>query len=173
MALSQRLTEMGFVSGAVVKNEDVYYQGTKQPGFCTSPFCACAPSGYIAGITRCYLTYKGPRQEDVCQSREEIQTGVEDPQATALLLERLGFTPLLTVKKTRRHYHSDAVTACLDAVEGLGPFLELEMLTAQESQQREAGEQLITLLEKMELDQKDLTRQSYLELLLEKQTQGG
>ncbi|MGI6403336.1 MAG: class IV adenylate cyclase [Oscillospiraceae bacterium] len=174
MALSQRLTEMGFVSGAVVKNEDVYYQGTKQPGVLHQSILRLRTSrDILAGITRCYLTYKGPRQEDVCQSREEIQTGVEDPQATALLLERLGFTPLLTVKKTRRHYHSDAVTACLDAVEGLGPFLELEMLTAQESQQREAGEQLMTLLEKMELDQKDLTRQSYLELLLEKQTQGG
>jgi len=169
MALAKQLTEeLDFVSGAVVKDEDVYYQGNGQPILRLR-----TSRDILAGITRCYLTYKGPREDSVCKIREEIETGVEDPQATALLLERLGFSPLVTVKKTRRYYYSGVVTACLDAVEGLGPFLELEMLSAQDSQQQEAGEELLAILEKMGLDPRHLTYQTYLELALEKEGQQG
>ncbi len=172
MALAQRLTEMGFVPGAVVKDEDVYFQAKGEgTGLHNQVLRLRTSRDLLGGYTRCYLTYKGPREENIRQSREEIQTGIEDVDATALLLERLGYSPLLTVKKTRRHYHTDAVTACLDAVEGAGPFLELEILAPQEGQQ-EALERLMALLGEIGLEEKHLIHQSYLELLLAKGGQG-
>ena len=168
MTLAQRLTEMGFVQGAVVKDEDVYFQGKGEgTGLHNQVLRLRTSRDLLAGYTRCYLTYKGPREESVRQSREEIQTGIEDADAAAQLLERLGYSPLLTVKKPRRHYHIDAVTACLDAVEGVGPFLELEILAPQEEQQ-EAFKRLMSLLKEIGLEEKHLTHQSYLELLLGK-----
>lgn len=165
--LAQQLTEQGFAFGGVAKQEDVYYGGT---ALHHQVLRLRTSRDLLAGNTRCYLTYKGTRDRSI-QSREEIQTVVEDGEATGLLLKCLGFTPLLTVKKTRRHYHSGPVTVCLDAVEGLGPFVELEILVAQDSQQQEALERLMVLLKEIGLDQKHLIHHSYWELLFKKDGQ--
>lgn len=82
------------------------------------------------------VTYKGPKN-DISRTEIEIilepaiQTGDNTP---SMLLDALGFTPLVTVTKNRRIAVYDResipryITICLDEVSGLGKFVELEAL---------------------------------------------
>lgn len=76
------------------------------------------------------LTYKGPRQAGTGaaagKAREEIEVPVAaDPRP---LLLALGFTEGPAVHKRRRSADWDGVALALDEVEGLGTFLELEVV---------------------------------------------
>ena len=89
---------------------------------------------------------------------------VEDPAALgALLSEALGV--LGEVKKVRRLYFIERTRVHLDQVEGLGDFLELEvMLDASDSQQQ--GEATAySLMGKLGIRQSDLIDRAYLDLL--------
>jgi hypothetical protein len=59
----------------------------------------------------------------------------------------LGFFTVPAVIKHRQWLHLDNVTACLDSVEDLGDFLELEMVIADASEKEAALNDLIALLE--------------------------
>lgn len=110
------------------------------------------------------LTYKGPRMEskDV-KAREEVTLKVSDPLAAQRIIERLGFEEMMVVRKRRVNYLYDKVQIALDHVEGLGEFVELELVT-------EDPERAMVVLEEVRacLALKDLERMTYLEMLLEK-----
>lgn len=110
------------------------------------------------------LTYKGPRMNiERAKGREEITIGAENPLAAQMIVERLGFEEFCIVKKTRSSYLFDKLRVELDDVEGLGEFVELEVLT--ESPER--GTELLETIRK-ELSLEKLEQRTYLELILEK-----
>ena len=80
----------------------------------------------------------------------------------------LGFKPVITVRKKRRVYafarDGFDMEACFDNVEGVGEFVELEIL-ADESQYETAKATLLTAA--AELGLTDVERRSYLAMLLE------
>jgi len=79
---------------------------------------------------RAELTYKGPRMPSTTgKSREEITLRTEDPLAAQRIVERLGFKEGFTVTKKRDSYLLDKLRIELDDVEGLGEYVELEVLT--------------------------------------------
>ncbi len=85
---------------------------------------------------RCALTYKGPKVDQTTKSRAEIELpfdpSVQDPNQVAELLEQLGFRPVAKVLKRRRTGSADrygqAITIDHDDVQGLGEFVELEVV---------------------------------------------
>ena len=109
------------------------------------------------------ITYKGPKLDDQSKTREEIEISISSAERMALVLERLGFKPVLSVSKTRRIYGLRGISVCLDSVKGLGDFVEFEY----EGGSMEEGKQAIFLLMK-DLNISGNERRSYLELLLEK-----
>lgn len=74
----------------------------------------------------CELTYKGPREQGDLKAREEVTISLNDPDALMLILGRLGFSEVARVRKVREVYVVSGVEVALDAVEGLGDFIELE-----------------------------------------------
>lgn len=54
--------------------------------------------------------------------------GIDDAETTREILISLGYKRLYPVTKLRQYYHKGMMTACVDQVEGLGSFLELEIL---------------------------------------------
>ncbi|NND64458.1 MAG: CYTH domain-containing protein, partial [Gammaproteobacteria bacterium] len=58
----------------------------------------------------------------------EHTTEVSDPAETRELLQLVEYLPLVRVKKTRRKAKQGHTAICLDQVEGLGNFIEVEML---------------------------------------------
>lgn len=90
------------------------------------------------------ITYKGSKRTagtgSVAKQRTEIEIPFEDgPEAVARfreLLTHLGYRPTAVVRKSRRivrltrdHF---ALEVCLDEVEGLGNFVEVEIVAAEE-----------------------------------------
>ena len=73
---------------------------------------------------------------------------------------------MFTVDKERRTFLRDGVTACLDQVEGLGSYLELERLLPDSGDRDAAVDGLLALLEDLGVSRRALERRSYLELLM-------
>lgn len=124
-----------------------------------------------AGVETALLAYKGPLVDDASKTREESETVVGDGDATAEALESLGFEPAATVRKDRERYAVDDYVVTLDAVGGLGEFVEVEASSAIESgdseRVRAAREGAFDVLRSLGLDPDDQLRTSYLGLLLE------
>jgi len=109
--------------GERVVEEDVYYQHPCRDFLETDEAVRVrATDGRSKSIT-----YKGPRMgEGSVKRRVEIVVEVSrgDPHR---LLERLGFTPVVRVRKERTYYKlGEGVVVTLDRVEGLGCFVEVE-----------------------------------------------
>ena len=121
-------------------------------------------------ITTTKMTYKGPLVEAESKTREEHETGVDDGEAAAGILDGLGFEPAATVEKERERFTLDGYTVTLDSVDGVGSFVEVEQETTEDGiQAARRGAQ--TLLRDLGLDPEEQVRTSYLGLLLAGDTQ--
>jgi|AMFO01.1.fsa_nt_gi adenylyl cyclase CyaB, putative len=116
------------------------------------------------------LTYKGPKLRGEAKVREEIEVEIGSDKQAMQLFERLGFKEVATVRKTRRRFLLAGASVCLDEVEGLGHFLELELCCEQE-RIGEARRRLGELASGLGLDPAEAVSQSYLELLLARRPQ--
>ncbi len=117
----------------------------------------------------CELTYKGPRMASQSNSkaREELTVSVDDALAARRLLERLGFEEFATVSKRRASFLLDKLRVDVDEVEGLGEFVELELVTEDPSR----AEQLMDMVrEKLPLA--EAVTETYLEMVLRKRLKG-
>ena len=72
------------------------------------------------------LTFKGPGQgRPGVKTREEIETAVADPDAAAVVLERLGYRPTFRYQKFREVYRWRDQEIVIDETP-IGTFLEIE-----------------------------------------------
>jgi adenylate cyclase, class 2 len=118
-----------------------------------------------------FVTYKGPKVDAETKTRRELElplaAGSEISAQFAALFVALGFRPVATVKKTRRSgmlaWEAHQVEVCLDEVEGVGSFLELE-IGADDAGLEAAKAALKSLAQRLDLE--SAVRSSYLELLL-------
>ena len=117
------------------------------------------------------ITYKGPRLDTTTKTREELELALPEGEATfdgfSALLGALSFVPVGQVRKQRRKAHVDwqdrRIEVSLDEVEGLGTFVELELVVPPE--EFEAAKACIgSLAERLGLAESE--RRSYLCLLL-------
>ena len=154
---------LGFVPEGRVREVDVYYQGVDRDFRKTDE--ALRLRQEEGDRTACFLTYKGPKLDQVSCARQELEVAVSDPDTTAELLEALGLRPAFLVDKTRQTLRLEDVTLCLDQVAGLGPFLELELLVEQEADRAAAEARLLAILDDLGVERHRLSRSSYLELL--------
>lgn len=120
------------------------------------------------------ITYKGPKIDQTTKTRREIDLPLPSGPATfeqwTLLLKKLGFTPVGQVHKERDKAWLDwegyRVEISLDTIEGLGSFVELEVI-ADEAELDQAKAVIASLARKLTLVETE--RRSYLCLLLEKE----
>ncbi len=118
-----------------------------------------------------FLTYKGPKKPGPVKIRTELEIPLLDGDRSAedmtRLLVHLGYRPVAVVRKRRRHFHLQRgefqLTVCLDEVDELGHFVEVEVLAPdeQESAARTVMEETAQALGLTALE-----RRSYLGLLL-------
>ena len=121
-----------------------------------------------------FLTYKGPKQPGTVKVRTELEIPLRDGDEAAeqfmQLLAHLGYRFVAVVRKHRRHYHLErggfALIVCLDEVEQVGRFVEVEIVAPEE--QAEAARSVLTETAAA-LGLTQLERRSYLNLLLSAQ----
>lgn len=116
------------------------------------------------------LTYKGPKVGGPTKTRHEIETtfgsGRQTCEQLAETLEILGFRRVRTVVKQRvafaLSWDGYDYTLALDTVEGLGEFIEIELL-ANEDDRDAAGAAVLKLAGRLQLQEPE--RRSYLGML--------
>jgi adenylate cyclase class 2 len=113
------------------------------------------------------LTYKGPKLDGISKTREELETPV-DEVIIIKILNTLGFSKAEVVRKRREIFKAGEIIICLDEVEGLGEFLELEIAVENEKELEASRAKLFELLKQFGFEEKDSIRTSYLEMVLEK-----
>src|SRR5688572_1524859 len=117
------------------------------------------------------LTYKGPRRDATSKTRTELEVpcppGDELAEALLKLFRYLGYRPTAVVHKRRRIFEwardGFTVHACLDDVEGVGRFVELEIV-ADEKDLDAARETVLRTAAELQLGPTE--PRSYLEQLL-------
>jgi adenylate cyclase class 2 len=118
-----------------------------------------------------FLTYKGPKHPGAVKVRTELEVPLRDGEEAAeqilRLLAHLGYRAVAVVRKRRRMYHLQrggfALIVCLDEVEQLGRFAEVEIVAPDE--QVDAARSVLAETAAA-LGLTNLERRSYLNLLL-------
>jgi adenylate cyclase class 2 len=116
------------------------------------------------GGIRYKLTFKGPRSSMDVKVREEIEMDLADDRLLEIF-RKLGFRDLV-VRKVRDEYSRGDLKVCIDDVEGLGVFMEVEVLNP-ESKEAYMNK-LMELLSSLNLSNRPLIVKTYLELLLQR-----
>jgi adenylate cyclase class 2 len=91
----------------------------------------------------------------------EIETKVDDPDAMHAILDKLGYAPMVEVKKVRRKGKLGEYEICLDEVEQLGSFVELEKLTSDDADPLKTEDELLNVLESIGLSRSDRVLKCY------------
>jgi adenylate cyclase len=111
------------------------------------------------------IFYRRPDQAGPGQSEYRI-TPTEDPEGLrAVLSDALGVTG--RVRKTRVLYLADRARIHLDHVEGLGDFLELEVVLTDGESSRPGEADARFLMERLRISDEDLVEVAYVDLLAE------
>lgn len=169
-ALESWLQQQGFVCTAEYRQEDDYYNHPAR-NFLETDEAVRLRRVLSAGRDKTVFTYKGPNRSDRGQSREELECGVEDAPTMRAALERLGFRAVASVYKNRRDYKKADVTVCLDEVEELGSFFEIEIV-CEDAEAAAAAERLAALMGELAFVSPAEEGRTYLELLLRRAKHG-
>jgi len=157
------LEKLGAEKGKSEKQSDIYF---------AAPYRDFAKTDEALRIRsldgKSVLAYKGPKLDAVSKTRKEVETFVEAGPTTQIL-HALGFAEAGTVQKTREVFRLEELSVCLDTVEGLGEFLEVEILAGEESKLEASRAKLFEFLKRIGLGKAESIRTSYLEMLLEKE----
>lgn len=167
--VEERLVTLGAVPGATQEETDLYY-AHPQRDFATTDEALRVRTRTIATDPLHILTYKGPRVAGPTRAREEFEVTLQGDITP--ILTRLAFRLAGRVHKTRRSFDIDGLTVTLDQVEGLGAFVEVEVLAprpgdadADEDPLPALRERVLALVDRLGLGPEE-TR-SYLEMVLE------
>ncbi|MEM4617012.1 MAG: class IV adenylate cyclase [Archaeoglobaceae archaeon] len=106
------------------------------------------------------LTYKGPKVDSETKSREEVNLEVNSFDDALKLFELLGFKKFRTVRKRRKIFKLEKAIICIDSVEGLGDFIEIEVEGGLEKK-----EEIFKIAETLGYSRAESIRLSYLEML--------
>jgi len=170
--LSAAVERLGFVPIYSCREEDTYYNGIGRDFRETDEALRIRSHTQDGHVEAC-VTYKGPKQDARSQTRIELETEVASPGTMRAILERLGFRKVLDVCKNRRGYCRSGMNLCLDEVDGLGRFLELEIVApdgTEDAQRETLLDRLFSVLDELGVPRENLTRSSYLELLMARAT---
>jgi adenylate cyclase class 2 len=166
-AVERRLAECGAAAGEALHEADHYFNSPDRDFARTDEALRLRRIGPAN-----FVTYKGPKQGTRGKTRTEIEVPLAEGDAVAedfqRLLVHLGYRPTAVVRKHRRLYRLRRdgydLEVCLDEVEGLGRFAEVEIRAP--ADQAEAAQQVLrATAAALGLPEQE-ERRSYLELLL-------
>ena len=168
-AILSKLEQLQAVCGSPCEQRDLYYAHPVRDFAETDEALRIRRDG-----ERNIVTYKGPLVDLQTKTRREIEVPLADGAAAfeqfGEILTILGFRPVRTVAKKRTPYRlvweEQELETMLDEVEGLGTFLEIE-LVVDESRCDAARDSILRLADRLGLENSE--RRSYLCLLLERE----
>ena len=165
--VEKSLEKLGFVKAGLVREEDVYFDNEssriRENG---EALRVRKVTNLATDESETRITFKGKKLDQVSMTRKELETGVSDAEVCIQILEAIGYQAIPPeVVKTRQEYTFENVTACIDQVQNLGDFLELEILIEEDENKENALLQIEKILQRLGYTLKDTTRTSYLSML--------
>jgi adenylate cyclase class 2 len=121
----QKLKELEFVFDDSIVQEDTIYTDIVAgwPAFSTDRTALRIRKSN----GKSYFTYKKSVTNELDKIEREVEVG--DGEIMEDIIRLLGFSHISTVKKKRVEAHLNDINVCLDEVEGLGKFIEVEKMT--------------------------------------------
>lgn len=161
--MEEKLAEIGAVKTKKEFQEDIYFN---------SPIVDFAKTDEALRIrttkedddTNIFITYKGPKIDKESKTRHEIEMGIEDSRKCSDIFEAIGFRKVRAVRKNRQYYTYENFEISLDDIEGLDPYMEIEIALSDGEDYSEAQNSIFKLFEKLGITD-GFERTSYLELL--------
>lgn len=111
-----------------------------------------------------FITYKGPKLNKEAKTRKEVEMSIESAGKAKDIFEEIGFKEVRTVRKNRQYYTYENFEISLDDVEGLPPYMEIEIALRNGEDYSQAQDKIFELFEKLGITD-GFERTSYLELL--------
>ncbi|MCQ2473551.1 MAG: class IV adenylate cyclase [Saccharofermentans sp.] len=173
-SIEKKLIELGFKKGQTLQEIDYYYNGVDRDFRASGEALrlrlveSLDGSAVVAdrpGEPLIQMTYKGPKLDNVSMSRVEHQVNIDNFETMLSILSSLGYKPVEPVIKLRRELFSEEICACVDTVDGLGGYLELEIMADEESQRENALDKISVVLKQLGYSISDTTTTSYLSML--------
>ncbi|MBR6993851.1 MAG: class IV adenylate cyclase [Methanobrevibacter sp.] len=161
--MEEKLAEIGAAKAKKEFQEDIYFN---------SPVVDFAETDEALRIrttkendeTNIFITYKGPKIDKESKTRREIEMGIEDSQKCSDIFKEIGFKKVRTVRKNRQYYTFENFEISLDDIEGLDPYMEIEIALSDGEDYSQAQNSIFDLFEKLGITD-GFERTSYLELL--------
>ena len=111
-----------------------------------------------------FITYKGPKLNEKAKTRKEVEMTIESANKARDIFEEIGFKAARTVRKNRQYYTFENFEISLDDVEGLPPYMEIEIALDESEDYTDAQKQIFELFSKLGITD-GFERTSYMELL--------
>ena len=157
--LEKKLIEKGCVFSEPIGQHDVIYSNTANP-----TNWAKSTEGHITVRIR----REGERAELNLKQQQtyemdniEYESEIEKPEVIHKMLELLGWKPEVEVKKTRKKGKLGKYEVCLDKVEKLGNFIELEKMTEHDDDPETVRKELFSAIKPFGLSEKDEETKGY------------
>ena len=165
--VEENLVKMGFSKSGLACEEDIYFDNdSRQIRKSGEALRVRKETDLLSEKSNAVITYKGRKMDSISMSRKELETGVADAEVCIRILEALGFQIIPPkVVKIRQTYTFEQMTACIDRVQDLGDFLELEIVIPEEESKDNALRKIEKVLQKLGYSLSDTTRNSYLSML--------
>lgn len=163
----RRLQDCGFSAGPVHRETDRYFNS---PHYdlreADKALRIRRVTDLETGRTWAEFNCKGPKLDQISVSRKEIEIPLEYPDRMEEILEELSFCPVeCSVTKIRHYFSRGRMTAAADRVEGLGDFLELEIVEQGEEKRASCLGEIEEVMTKMGYSMEESVRSSYLTML--------
>ena len=162
--IAEKLAACGCVLSAPIRQHDTIYT----PAGSTEEFSNAKEGDIIPRIRRGdgpTVEFNLKRQRSSEGDNIEYETEVKDADAIHGILVALGYKPEVEVKKVRRKGKLGEYEICLDDVEGLGTFVELEALVPDDADPNAVRENLFKALDPLGLSRTDEEVRGYDTLL--------
>ncbi|WP_292605723.1 class IV adenylate cyclase [Methanobrevibacter sp. UBA188] len=157
--MEKRLENLGALKSKKEFQEDIYF---------ASPIVDFAQTDEALRIrttnNNIFITYKGPKLNKDAKTRKEVEMSIESAGKAKDIFEEIGFKEVRTVRKNRQYYTYENFEISLDDVEGLNPYMEIEISLEDGNDYDYAQKSIFELFEKLGITE-GFERTSYLELL--------
>jgi adenylate cyclase class 2 len=91
----------------------------------------------------------------------EHETIVEDDVELEKIIQHINFTPYSDLTKTRQKAKMGDIELCIDTVDGLGDFVEVEKITDEDADYETVAAELWAVLDSLEVSREDLVTDGY------------
>lgn len=96
---------------------------------------------------------------------KELELEVSDDKIMHQILQTIGFEAKVEVKKRRTETEYKGYTICIDEVERLGDFVEIEKIGTEESDSEKEYAEMMRILETLGIRTEDLVTEKYFEMI--------